>query len=213
MPESNTPQRVRTGPSRDMFGGPLLGVAAFLIIAVGIGWGLTKMFQGMLDQTAQTLQADELDHGFAPDTVYLTQKELFLGKRSGNDTVLLPAKEDLPPHTPNRGFIPTTAQYRKSSNPQADYPDLLGIVERNTPVRFVQVIDDRNNAQTRLLVMVQIIDGPFAQADPVLGMHLESADTDAQTGERRYVPHPDLFAPVKPTNPPVQSPIDERVSD
>lgn len=190
-----------------MFGGPLLGVAVFLAIAVGIGWGLTKLFQSMLDQTVQTLETQTLDHGFNPDTVYLTQKEMLIGRRSYGDLVIAPGKEDLPPNAPSRHYWPTTQQYRASADPGKDYPDLVGLIERNTPVRFVEVIDDRDNAQTRVLVKVQVLDGPFAQAQPVLGMYLESADKDPESGEERYDPRADLFKRFKPEVRPDPTPV------
>lgn len=180
-----------------MFGGPWLGVLVFVVIAIALGWGLTKLLQGMTAHTTQTLNQAELDHGFDPEQVYLTQEDLLIGKRSYGDLIIAPGKEYLPPFAPGRRHWPTTQQYRESVNPKQDYPDLDGLIERNTPVRFVEVIDDLNNKQTRILVMVQILDGPFAQAQPILGMHFESTDTDTETGNPRYVPRAELFSPVQ----------------
>jgi len=205
---SNTSLNHKTTKSqnRDMFGGPWLGVLAFLVVAIALGWGLTKLFQSMLDQTAQTLSADELDHGFDPDAIYLTRRGLLIGRRSFGDRVLAPGKEELPPNAPGRHHWPTIGQYRASARPREDYPDLLGLIERGTRVRLVEVIDDRDNAQTRLLVKVRVLDGPFASEKPVLGMYLESADTEEDTGQTRYEPRADLFERLRPASPPVESP-------
>lgn len=196
-----------------MFGGPWLGVLAFLVVAVLLGWGLTKLYQAMLDQTTQTLSADDMDHGFEIGAVYLTKKDLLIGRRSLGDLVLAPGRDDLPPNAPSRRYWPTIAQYRASSEPAKDFPDLLGLIERGTRLRLVEVIDDRDNAQTRVLVKVQVLDGPFAAEKPVLGLHLESADTDPETGRKRYEPRAELFEPLQPPTPPVESADNPRQTD
>jgi len=189
-----------------MIGGPWLGVIAFLIVAVALGWGLTKLFQGMLEHTTQTLDTQELDHGFDLGGVYLTQKDLLIGRRSYGDLVVAPGAEDLPPGTPGKHHWPTTTEYRAAADPARDYPDLDGLIERRTPVQFVEVIEDADNAQTRVLVRLVVMDGPFAAEKPVLGMHLESADTNPETGEKRYQPRGDLFELLQPGQPPLESP-------
>lgn len=185
-------------PSRDMFGGPWLGVVAFIVVAIGLGWGLAAIFGQMLDQTSQTLSMQELDHGFDPDQTFVLKHDMLLGYQANGTPVLVPGRNDLPRYAPGRKQFPTIAQYQASTDPKADYPDLRGVVERKTRVRFVDVTDDRNNAQTRVLVRVELLTGPYAAKTPVLGLHLESADTDEETGAKRYVPHPDLFEPVEP---------------
>lgn len=186
-----------------MLGGPWLGVIAFVVVAVALGWGLISLFNMQLGQATHTMSMEELEHGFDPDVVYALKRDLLLGYTADGREVLFPGKNDLPQHAPGRRSSATIADYK--ANPSA-FPDLIGVIERTTRVRFVEVIDDRDNPQTRVLLRVELIDGPFARARPVLGMHLESADTDPDTGEKRYVPRPDLFQPVGPAPGPVQSP-------
>ena len=192
-----THNKTQTGPSRDMVGGPWLGVAVFLIIAVGLGWGLTKLFQSQLSQASQSLNEAELNHGFDPDTVYTLKRPLILGYLSDGRKTLFPAREDLPVNAPGRRSAARIAELRGSID---NFPDLIGVVNEQTRVRFVEVIDDRDNPQTRVMVMVRLLDGPYAQRAPVLGMHLESADTVEGGAEAttRYVPRPDLFQPRAP---------------
>jgi len=185
-----------------MIGGPWLGVLAFVVVAIGLGWGLISLFNMQLGQATHTMSQDEIAHGFEPNVVYTLKRDLLLGYTADGREVLFPGKNDLPRHAPGRRSSATIAAYR--DNPSA-FPDLIGVAERNTRVRFVEVIDDRDNPQTRVLLRVELIDGPLARARPVLGMHLESADTDPDTGEKRYVPRPDLFQPAEPATGPVQS--------
>lgn len=198
-----TPQSPRPGPSRDMIGGPWLGVTVFVLIAIGLGWGLIQLFEQMVDQTTQTLSKAEFDHGFDPEVVYTLKRDLLVGYLADGRQTLLPGKEDLPRGVPGRRSAATLEAFRKSPD---DYPDLIGIVERKTRVRFVEVVDDRDNPQTRVLVMVRLLDGPYARQRPVVGLHLESADTPEGSEKPRYIPRPDLFEPVEPEQGPVQSP-------
>ena len=192
-----------------MFGGPWLGVIAFVVVAIFLGWGLITLLNMQLNQARHTLSQTELDHGFDPKIVYTLKRDLLLGYTADGRKTLLPGKDDLPKNAPGRHTAATIADFRGHPG---KYPDLIGVVERNTRVRFVEVIDDRNNPQTRVLVRVQLLDGRFAQSKPVLGMHLESADTDQDTGQKRYLPRPDLFEPARPVQGPVQSPAQEQTT-
>lgn len=186
-----------------MIGGPWLGVAVFVVIAVGLGWGLTQILQAMLAQTAQTFNQADFDHGFDPDQPYLTTQPLLLGYFADGRVMLLPGKKNLPPDAPGRFKAAAIDDYR--DNPDA-YRDLIAIVEPGTALRFTEVIDDRNNAQSRILVKVELLTGPHASKTPLLGLHLESADINPQTDAPRYAPRDDLFTPAAPA--PVQSPAD-----
>lgn len=176
-----------------MFGGPWLGVLVFILLAVGLGWGLTKLFQGMSDHTRQTLDHEQLDHGFDPNVAYTLQHDLLIGVRAGGDAVLVPFKDEMPRSAPGRYTWPTRQQYTDDPEAYRMSHSLVSIVEAGTRIQFVEVIEDHNNPQTHLLVMTRLLTGPHAQETPVLGMHLESADTDDETGATRYVPRTDLF--------------------
>jgi len=187
-----------------MLGGPWIGVAVFILIAIGMGWGITQLFKAMSDLKSDMAQqpGDELHHDFDPDRVYLTQRELLLGYTSNGTPTLFPTREDLPANAYGRRSVPTTDEIRAMSAEELEKHDLIGIVERNTPVKFTEVIEDPDNQQARLLLKVQIVDGPYAKAKPVLGMYLEMADTHSQTGLAHYAPRGDLFAPVQSDAPP-----------
>lgn len=188
-----------------MLGGPWLGVIAFLVVAVALGWGLTKVFQAMLDQTALTLEAETLDHGFDPDATYITRKDLLLGVNSDSSVVMLvPGRDDLPNSAPGRRRWPTTAQYKDDPDTYKAY--MIGIVEQGTRVQFVEVIDDPTNMQSRITVMTRVLDGPHQNTQTYTGVHLESADTDGEGGYERCEPRADLFELVPPEPGPVQSP-------
>ena len=171
-----------------MFGGPWLGIVVFVLIAIGLGWGLIQLLTGMTDQTRQTLSNGQLDHGFDPDTVYTLKQDLVLGYLADGRIVLLPGRGELPEDTPGRRMAVSVQELR--DNP-ADHPDHIGVAEAGTRVQFVEVIDDRDNQQTRILVMTRLLTGPYARRTPVLGMHLESTDTESE--QWRVVPRPDLF--------------------
>lgn len=197
MPERPNQQPATTGPSRDMFGGPWLGLIVFIVIAVGLGWGLTKLFTGMSDQARQSIDADQLDHGFEPDVAYTLKQDLLIGVRTGGDAVLVPFKDDMPRSAPGRYTWPTREQYLADPQAYRESHDLVGIVEQGTRVQFVEVIEDPGNPQTHILIMTRLLTGPYAQTTPVLGMHLESADTGDETGATRYAPRADLFEIVE----------------
>lgn len=181
----------------------MLGVLVFVVVAIGLGWGLVRLFQARLDQTTHTLHGAELDHGFDPDVVYTLKRDLLLGYLADGRVVLLPGRDDLPRHAPGRRSAARVEDVR--ANPE-DFPDLIGVVERNTAVRFVEVIDDRENPQTRILLRAELLGGRYARPQPVLGMHLESVDTGGEGDSRRYVPRPDLFEQAPAGAAPVQSP-------
>ena len=187
-----------------MFGGPWLGLLVFVFIAIALGWGFSKLFQGMLEQTTQQLGAGELDHSFEPDTIYTLRQDLVLGYTSNGVQTLFPDRDALPRNAPGRRSMPSADEVRGMTTEELKARDLRGVVERSTRVRFVEVIDDRDNAQTRVLVKVELLDGPYASPTPVLGMHLESADTDEETEATRYLPRADLFEPAPG---PVQSSV------
>lgn len=176
-----------------MFGGPWLGVLVFIVIAIGLGWGLTKLLQGMTEQTRQTLDAEQLIHGFDPDVAYVLKHDLLLGVRTGGDVVIVPFKDDMPRSAPGRYSWPTAKQYADDPGGHNETHDLVGIVEAGTKLQFVEVIEDIDNPQTRIFVRTRLLSGRYARKTPVLGMHLESADIDDETGATRYVPRADLF--------------------
>lgn len=188
-----------------MFGGPWLGVLVFIVIAIGLGWVLTKLFQGMTDQTRQTLAYEALDHAFDATRPYTLLQDMVLGMRAGGDVALVPFKDDLPREAPGRYTWPTAQQYAEDPAAYQASHALIGVVQAGTAVQFVEVIDDRDNAQTRVLVMTRLLSGPHARKTPVLGMHLESAQTDAASDATRYVPRADLFEIVEAAGSPVQS--------
>lgn len=194
-----------------MFGGPAVGVAVFVIIAILLGWGLISLFGAMLDQTQRELSESGGDHGFVAGGVYLTDKPMLLGYLADGRVVLFPDRADLPAHARGRRTAPTVAGYR--ADPDASV-DLIGVLEQGTAIRVEEVIEDADNAQTRLLVRVVVLDGPFAEQS-ALGLHLEARSTDPQTGRPRYDPRPELLIPAKPADrpDPLQSTDGESVPD
>lgn len=204
MPDQthNPPQPARPGPSRDMIGGPWLGVIAFIVIAIGLGWGLISLLQQQMNSTAHTNAAGEFNQDFDPDAIYTLKRGLVLGYLADGRIVLLPGRNDLPKGTPGRRAAVSVEELR--DNPQ-DHTEHIGVAEAGTRVQFVEVIDDRNNQQTRVLVMTRLLSGPYARTTPVLGMHLESADTESEG--TLYVPRADLFEIVEPKGGQVQSDI------
>lgn len=187
-----------------MFGGPWLAVLVFIVVAIGAGWGLISLFQQQLAGDRQRGEASQFDHGFALETTYELKRDMIVGYLADGRVVVLPERNDLPPGTPGKRSAASVEDLR--DNPQ-DYPDLAGILTAGTELQFVEVINDRANAQTRLLVLMRVISGPYARKTPVLGMHLESVDTDEQTGEKRYVPRADLFRIIEADSGPVQSDV------
>lgn len=183
-----------------MFGGPWLGIAVFVLVAVGLGWGVHWFFkQARLADTTNTTgtQQTRAMQAFDPDSVYLLKQDLLLGYTANGLPTLFPARDELPAHAYGRRSVPTIQQARAMTPDQLKQRDLKGVVVPGTPVRFVELIDDPDNAQTRILLQAVILQGPHAHPRPVLGMHLESADTDEATGAKRYAPREDLFTPVQ----------------
>lgn len=179
-----------------MFGGPWLGVIVFVLIAVGLGWGVAKFFQAVNDvQPSMTdgVLRDNID----PDAIYTLKTDLLLGYTANGTPTLFPSRDDLPRHAYGRRAVPTIAQALAMDAEQLAQRDLAGVVARSTPVRFVELVRDPGNQQTPVMLMVEVLQGPHASPTPVLGMHLESADTDEATGAKRYPPREDLFAPVQ----------------
>ncbi len=189
-----------------MLGGPWLAVIVFLVIAIGMGWALISIFQQQLTGDRQLNGSAELDHGFDFEVAYELKRDMMLGYLADGRVVLLPGRNDLPTDAPGKRSAASIEELR---NAPQDYPDLAGIVEAETRVRFVEVVDDRNNPQTRILVLTELLTGPYARTTPVLGMHLESADTDEQTGQTRYEPRSDLFERIEAQSGPVQSEVIE----
>jgi hypothetical protein len=185
-----------------MIGGPWLGVIAFIVIAIGLGWGLISLLQQQMNSTAHTNAAGEFNQDFDPDAIYTLKRGLVLGYLADGRIVLLPGRNDLPKGTPGRRAAVSVEELR--DNPQ-DHTEHIGVAEAGTRVQFVEVIDDRNNQQTRVLVMTRLLSGPYARTTPVLGMHLESADTESEG--TLYVPRADLFEIVEPKGGQVQSDI------
>ena len=173
-----------------MLGGPVLGAAVFLAVAVLAGWGLIELFKLQSTPIAQTT-ADHQSHGFDPADEYHLLRDLLLGYTSDGRLVLYPDQDDLPRHAPNRRSVPTIDQYRQSPD---KHPDLLGVVEAGTRVQFLELIEDPNNRQTRILVQVRLLDGAFADKT-VLGMYLEQTIHSGVDEPQNtiYVPRDDLF--------------------
>jgi hypothetical protein len=185
-----------------MFGGPWLGVIVFVIIAIGLGWGLISLLQQQLKTDSQSAHSGAFEHDFEPEQAYQLKRDLMLGYLADGRIVLLPGREDLPPGTTGRRTAPSIAEYRENPN---NFPEHIGVVDAGTRVQFVEVIDDRSNPQTRILVMTRLLTGTYARETPVLGMHLESTDTDEETGNKRYGPRSDLFEMIEEQASPVQS--------
>ena len=187
-----------------MFGGPWLGLIVFIVIAIALGWGVTKFFQAAGD-AMQSVDAFE-GHGFDPEVVYTLKRDLLIGVNSeGQRKVLFPARDDLPVRAFNRLAVPTIEQARAMSPDELLQADLIGVVEANTRVRFVDLYIKPAGSDRGADVMVELMDGPYAGLDDVLGMHLESADTIQETGAKRYVPRTDLFEKVDTAGEQVQS--------
>ena len=195
-----------------MFGGPWLGVIAFLVIAIGLGWGIAWFFS-QAQQAADDLKPDltdedpTADHGFDPDTVFVVKRDLLFGYTSDGRKTIFPAKADLPRHAYGRRSAPTLEDVKSWTPQERNQRDLIGIVEAGTPVRFVEVIEDPGNGQTPILLLVEFVAGPYASRAPVLGMHLESTDSGEEDGPAVLGPRPDLFEPAKPASGPVQSDV------
>ncbi|XAL98390.1 hypothetical protein OT109_12475 [Phycisphaeraceae bacterium D3-23] len=173
-----------------MLGGPLVGVGIFLVVAVLLGWGLTKLFNVQLAGTLQDAQTSQLDHGFDPDTVYILQRDLFVGRTTAMAIVLYPSRDDLPPGTPNRRYTPTLAQYH--ADPAA-YPDIAAVIPAGTRVQFPDVSVDLGNTQTAIHLDTVILDGRYA-GQHVTAYHLEAEETTPDGGTR-VVPRADLLRP------------------
>jgi len=189
-----------------MFGGPLVGVAAFVIIAIALGWGLITLFNAMLDQTRRDVTGTELNHGFVAQGVYLTQKPLLLGYAADGRLLLFPERDDLPRDAPGRRTAATLAGYRAyqaaveaGGSGEARYRDLRGVVEPGTAIRIDRVIEDTDNAQTRLLLRCTVLTGPFEGEQPI-GLHLEARSADDKTAAPRYDPRPELLVPARPAD-------------
>ena len=97
----------------------------------------------------------------------------------------------MPRGAPNRFTWPTAGEYAENPDAYNKSHNLIDLVEAGTRVQFVEVIDDHDNQQTRILVMTRLLTGPHASWAPVLGMHLESTDTESE--QWRVVPRPDLL--------------------
>lgn len=188
-----------------MLGGPWLAVVVFIVIAIGLGWGLISLLQQQLAGDRQRIDIGQFDHGFDPDAVYTLKRDMIVGYLADGRIVLLPERDDLPSGTPGRRSAASVEDLR--NNPD-DFPDLAGVVQAGTAVRFTQVIDDRANPQTRILVLTELLNGPYARKDPILGMHLESVSRDEASGVRRYEPRDDLFEPIAAADGPVQSDVE-----
>ena len=187
-----------------MLGGPWLGLSVFIVIAVGLGWGLTKLFQGMADQTRQALNAEQLDHTFDPDNVYVLKRDLLIGMRLSGGLVLAPFKEEMPRSAQGRYSWPTREQYADSPAAYKDSHKLIHVVEAGTKVAFIEIIQNTKDPQAPIRLKTRILTGRHASKAPMLGMHLESADTDDQTGATRYVPHAELFEIIETDDGPIQ---------
>ncbi|MEO0475036.1 MAG: hypothetical protein AAF085_03550 [Planctomycetota bacterium] len=202
---NQTQQRVRPGPSRDMLGGPWLGVLVFIVIAIGLGWGVMKFFETAGDM-AQSF--DEFaGHGFDAQHVYTLERDLLIGYTADDRPVLFPSKEDLPRQAYGRKAAQTIEEVRSMSAEELKKADLIGVVERGTRVRFVDLHIRPIGSDRGADVMVELRDGPYASRATVVGMYLESADRDEQTGKTRFVPRADLFEPAEPETGQVQSPV------
>ncbi|MEM9416335.1 MAG: hypothetical protein AAGA29_12800 [Planctomycetota bacterium] len=187
------PTRLGRGPSREMLGGPLLGVAAFLVVAVLLGWGLTKLFNLQLAGTVHQANEVEIDQGFEPDTVYILQRDLLLGHTTARELVLFPGRDDLPANAPNRRFVPTLAEYR---NDPSKYEAIVAVIPASTRVQFIGLTIDSHNRQTDVHVRTHLLDGEHAGLH-VTGQHLEQSGT-SEAGHRRIEPRADLLIAEAP---------------
>lgn len=192
MPDpSPTPPKLGRGPSRDMLGGPVLGVALFLVIAVLLGWGLVSILNIQLDGTTREGGSGAIDDRFDTDAVYILQRDLLLGINAGGDQVFLyPDYDGLPTGTPNRRYTPRVADYLADPG-KAEFSDVLGVVEAGTRVRFLRLIEDAGNLQTRFLVDTLVLDGTH-EGIHARGMFLESIAADSEGGPI-VSPREDLF--------------------
>ena len=178
------------GPSREMLGGPVLGVLVFLLVAVLMVWGLTSLIGLQLDAGVRDAKSAKIEHRFDPSRVYVLQRGLLLGLTSDRQVVVFPARDDLPRDAPHRRRVPTIADYRAQPD---QHPDLLGVVTPGTRVRFTRLVHDAHHRQTPILAGVLILDGEH-EGTQATGLHLE-LEEQAHTGDdaQLLVPRPDLF--------------------
>ncbi|MFI4859714.1 MAG: hypothetical protein ACIAXF_03415 [Phycisphaerales bacterium JB063] len=204
-PASSKTPAPRRAPSREMFGGPMLGVAAFLVVAVLLGWGLTKLFNLQLASTVQDATQSAVENGFGADTVYTLQRGLLVGQTTGRVMLLYPSRDDLPPATPNRRFTPTLAQFEADP---AKYPDIAAIIPAGTRVQFPGMTIDLDNRQTAVHLDAVILDGPYA-GQHVTAIYLETRE-GTPNGGQRVVPRTDLLTP-EPADPAPSADPDEPI--
>ncbi len=216
-PDTPGKPTARRGPSRDMLGGPVLGVLVFLLVAVLLGWGLISALDVQLGTTVQDATTADVTHRFEPGRVYVLEQDLLLGVTTHADptraVVLFPDRDGLPRDTLNRRLVPLLAD---AKNDPGRYPDILGIVEAGTRIRFSRLIHDAHNRQTPYIAELVLLDGPFAE-QTVTGLHLEAeASGGSEGGGVVLVPRPDLFREVPAaegetgaTDQPIQSPETE----
>ncbi|MEM1353755.1 MAG: hypothetical protein AAGH88_02615 [Planctomycetota bacterium] len=207
-PPPTRPTVPSRGPSREMFGGPLVGVVAFVIIAIGLGWGLIALFNGMLDQTRRDVTSSKLNHGFDTRGSYVLRKPMLLGYSADGRLLLFPERGDLPAGAPGRrtaatieGYLAYRAKVESGGTEDARFRDLVGVVDAGTVIRINQVIEDADNAQTRLLLGCTVLSGTH-EGVSALGLHLETRSTDEKTGKQRYDPRAELIAPDRTADSP-----------
>jgi len=177
-----------------MLGGPILGVAVFLIAAFLLGWGLISLLNIQIDGAVRDSAVSDLDDRFDPDVVYIVQQDLLLGlNRDAQAVMLYPDFDGLPAGTPNRRYIPRVADYLADPG-HADYKDTLGVVAAGTRVRFERLTEDAGNRQTRYVVHTVVLDGEHADIH-ARGMFLETV-TAGDDGRRVVAPREDLFRAV-----------------
>ena len=191
-----------------MLGGPILGVAVFLIAAFLLGWGLISLLNIQIDGVVQDTTASDLDIRFDTDAVYIVQQDLLLGmNKDAQQVMLYPDYDALPPGTPNRRYIPRVADYRADPGNEK-YADTLGIVAAGTRVRFERLDEEPGNRQARFHAHTLILDGEH-EGIHAQGMFLESTTADEE-GRRVVAPREDLFQVADETDAsaePIQSAV------
>ena len=201
-----------------MLGGPILGVAVFLIAAFLLGWGLISLLNIQLDGAAQDGGARDLDSRFDTEAVYIVQRDMLLGvNQDANAVMFYPDYDALPSGTPNRRYIPRVGDYLADPG-NAEYADTLGVIVAGTRIRFERLAEEPTNRQARFIVHTLILDGEH-EGIHARGMFLET-QTPGDAGQRIVSPREDLFQPADATpaqgdesaatDEPIQSPV-ERV--
>lgn len=186
-----------------MLGGPWLGVLVFVVIAIGLGWGIAQVFKAAGNVMQEV---DEFHgHGFDPEAFYTLKRELLLGYSADGRKVLFPGRDALPLDAYGRSSVPTIEEAMAMTADELKQADLIGVVKPGTRVRFVDLHVQPTGSDRGADVLVTLPEGALPTSQPVLGMYLESADKEAE--KVRYEPRADLFEIVEDDAGPVQSEV------